>query len=137
MPRGDHRLSIRCADSACRETADYRLSTVAEYNRVRADNRKSPWKCPVHEDPDAYLRPGNEANARALTASRIPHRDPRTGEPIPGEYLSGLYWLEDGASSGPGIASGPGFRALARDWPEGTRLEITARILPPEESESS
>ena len=26
---------------------------------------------------------------------------------------------------------GPGFRAFAGDWPEGTRLEITARILPP------
>jgi len=42
-----------------------------------------------------------------------------------------MIWAAPGWNRGSDSVSGVGFMAFAGDWPEGTRLEITARILPP------
>lgn len=54
-----------------------------------------------------------------LTATRLPH--------LP-EHL---FWIASDEKSGSGLTFGPGFKAFAKDFPEGTRLVITARIEAP------
>jgi hypothetical protein len=136
MPRGDYRLTVSCSSgTGCRESAMYSYPTRAEY----ADGYKrhhGKWKCLRHDYPEKLLAGGNEAVSVVLTASRLPYHgknyDRETGTWTEGGWLDGLFWLEPGKTSGSGLTTGPGFRAFASDWPEGTRLEITARILPPE-----
>lgn len=136
MPRGRHRLSIRCAGQPCGETRDREFPTVAEYYQAVREQKADPWKCARHAKPDEWLRPGNEATAITLVARRVPHRvrDRSTPEGWRDDgYLPGLYWWAEGAERATsGYVSGPGFTALAREFPEGTRLVIEARILGPE-----
>lgn len=134
MPRGRHLLSIECADLSCKETRDRNLPTTAEYYQAIQDNRAAPWKCTRHAKPD--VRPGNEAAGVTLVARRVPRRVRDRSAPEGWRddgYLSGLYWWREGAErASSGRVSGPGFTADASEFPEGTRLKITARILPPE-----
>lgn len=136
MPRGRHRLSMRCAGPSCDETRDRELPTVAEYYQAVADNKADPWKCTRHARPDEWLRPGNETAGITLVARRVPSRVRDRSAPEGWRddgYLSGLFWWAEGAERATsGYLSGPGFTALADEFPEGTRLEVTARILPPE-----
>jgi hypothetical protein len=47
-------------------------------------------------------------------------------------WLDGLYWLEEGTErGGSGLLHGPGFIATATEFPEGTRLIVTAQIEMP------
>jgi hypothetical protein len=139
MPRGRHPLSIECADRSCKETCDRELPTTAEYYQALQDNRADPWKCTRHAKPDAWLRPGNEAAGVILVASRVPRRVRDRSAPEGWRddgYLPGLYWWPEGAErASSGRVSGPGFTADAGEFPEATRLEVTARILPPETKE--
>ena len=135
MPRGRHSLTVVCAESGCRETAWYEYPNLTEYRE--GVTRHKGWKCTRHENPERNLRPGNESAAVTLTAVRVPKRGYR-GEGIPGEFLNGLFWREEGRERGSsGYTFGPGFNAHASDFPEGTRLVITAQILPPEETDDA
>lgn len=136
MPRGNYRLTVGCSSGiGCRENTIFSYPTKAEY----ADGYKrhhGKWRCWRHAAPEEVLAPGNEARTAVLTATRLPSSyrpyDRATGTWGDVGWLDGLFWIAEGESSGSGLTSGPGFRAIASDWPEGTRLEITARILPPE-----
>lgn len=139
MPRGRHLLTLRCAGPSCGETSDRVLTTTGDYYQALQDNRADPWKCPRHARPDEHLRPGNEAVSMTLVASRVPCRVRDRSRPEGWRddgYLDGLYWWPQGAERATsGSVSGPGFLACAGDWPEGTRLEVTARILPAEKGD--
>lgn len=50
--------------------------------------------------------------------------------------LLGLFWVKESRlvennPSGNGFVWGPGFKAYAKDFPEGTRVTITAEVLVP------
>jgi hypothetical protein len=84
----------------------------------------------------ARLRPGNEAAGMILVARRVPRRVRDRSVPEGWRddgYLPGLFWWPEGAERAmSGRVSGPGFTADAAEFPEGTRLEVTARITQPE-----
>lgn len=95
---------------------------------------KNPWRCYRHSKPDEVLAADNLARSTVLVAGRV-RQSPTRRDPKPG-YIDGLYWLEGEVRRGGGLVSGPGFRAIANDFPPGTRLIVTARIELPE-SETS
>lgn len=122
MPRGDYRQTIRCAAPGCRETITYRHETRRDEAASIKSQRQSPWKCSRHLMPDEVLGPGREAITSVLTVT--PQPDARSWEPS-------AIWAAPGWPFRSGSIHGHGFQAFASDFPAGTRLEITARILPP------
>lgn len=118
--------TIRCAETGCTETSTYAYTSQREYDEIYTRQREHPWKCTRHNRPDEVLRPDNPETTAVLVASQILHGNPPRA-------LRGLYWLSgDPRSSGSGLSAGPGFKAHASDFPEGTRLVITARIEIPD-----
>ena len=128
MPRGNYRQVIGCADPACPEKVTYRHETRADEAASVKSQRECAWKCARHRWPDRTLGPGQEVIAAVMTVIPVP--DARAWEPS-------LIWESPGWPFQSDKISGPGFQAFAGDWPEGTRLEIRARILPPEEADPS
>lgn len=128
MARREYRSTFTCAEPGCKDTQFYIHDTRREQAGAYRRQAEKPFKCIRHAEPDKNLRPGNESRTTTLTAVRVPLRGK------PGEYLDGLYWCAEGAErAGSGFTFGPGFNAHASDFPEGTRLVVTAQILPPEE----
>lgn len=127
MPRGDYRLFVTCTEPECRESTTFGYTLKADY-REGYQRHHGKWKCVRHSSPGTVLAPGNEVLTAVLTAVRPVFTD-CNGNETP---LSKMSWRADGAGSSSGYVRGPGFQAFAGDWPEGTRLEVTARILPPE-----
>ena len=116
MPRREYRSAFTCADPECKDTQFLVHYTIRDQNAAYARQHKNPYRCTRHADPDKYLRPGNEHTRYVAVATRRP---------------SGLYWVPEGAATGSGYAFGPGFNAHASDFPEGTRLVVTAQIEMP------
>jgi hypothetical protein len=125
VPRGDYRQTIKCAEQPCPEKVTYHHQTRADEAASLKSQQESPWKCTRHSRPDEVLGRGRETLAGVMTVTFRP--EARSWEPS-------LIWTGPGFPFVSDEISGPGFRAFAGDWPEGTRLEITARILPPLET---
>lgn len=117
-----------CAEPGCREAQFYEYETRADEREAYQHQQRNPYKCTRHNRPDDVLRPDHTAITRILTASKI-----RYGKD--NNWLPGLYWISEGGSSGSGFAFGPGFKAHASDFPEGTRLVITAYVETPDQAE--
>jgi hypothetical protein len=112
-----------CAEPGCHETRFFIYTSQREYKEIYADQQRRPFRCSRHEHPEQVLRPDNPQRSTVLVAAR----SPRT---------SGLYWTPEGGRPGSGFCFGPGFKAHAVDFPEGTRLVIEARIEPPTDAGS-
>lgn len=121
---------VRCAEIGCHETTFYTYTSQREYADLTRDQQRRPYKCTRHRAPEEVLRPDNLERQHVLVASRVPFRSSRPGA---SEWLPGLFWLEEGKESGgSGFVFGPGFKAHASDFPEGTRLVVTARVELPD-----
>lgn len=116
-PKRTHRP--KCAHNGCGERAFFEFDRVADYERHVRTQRE--WRCTRHTQPDSVLAASNPERAVTLTASRVPSR---WGD----GYIDGLFWLEPEATSGSGFTYGPGFKAYANDFPEGTQLTVTATV---------
>ncbi|MGH3600761.1 MAG: hypothetical protein ACRDQH_10865, partial [Pseudonocardiaceae bacterium] len=126
MGRREYRHTIRCAEPGCKEASFRVYETRADERDGIADLKRHPYRCTRHDKPDEVLRPDNTAVQHVLVASRIKTtRWSPAGEES--GYLPGLFWLREGAErGGSGFTFGPGFNAHADDFPEGTRLVVTA-----------
>lgn len=120
---------FQCAEPGCREMSYREYDRSADRNADYARERKHPFKCIRHKRPDEHLNPDNLTTTSTLTAQKVPSRSRE------GEYLSGLFWKE-GDRSGSGFVYGPGFNAYASDFPEGTQLIVTTRIVLPAPTET-
>jgi len=118
MTRRERLNVIRCNQPDCRETTAYAYTTNKEYAEIRANQQRRPWKCSRHREPDRVLRVDNTTTTAAVTVARSKYGN--------------SYWAAEGATTGSGIESGPGFIAHASDFPEGARLVVTARIEIPD-----
>lgn len=127
MPRGDYRQTIHCAERPCPEKIIYHHETRRDEAASVKDQQARPWKCSRHSKPAEVLGTGQETLTSVMTA--VPR-------PNAARWESVLIWAGPGWPFLSDNVHGPGFRAFAGDWPEGTRLEITARILPPAETEA-
>lgn len=150
MSRRERTTTIVCAEKPCREVTFYTYSPLREYDEIEAAQAKRPWRCTRHASPDEVLRPDSLSTTVVLVASKVrslgferekagddavvarigPHGTALARKP--GEFLPGLFWLPEGGAHGSGFTHGPGFKAHANDFPEGTRLTVTTRIDMPE-----
>lgn len=107
---------FRCAEDGCTEAAFYTYTSNADYARLHREQRDRPWQCSRHRNPEQLLTPANTTRSVVLTAEKS-KRFPD---------LTTLFWrVGDAADVGSGYTFGPGFKAHADDFPEGTRLVIT------------
>lgn len=107
-------LVKNCAHEGCRETARYRYGSLREMKESWELGKE--WRCSRHSAPDEVLSPQNLAQSLVLTATKV-------------DRLDGMFWFRDGAKTGNGFTYGPGFKAWASDFPEGTQIRITAEII--------
>lgn len=119
-------VTLRCPAEGCIETAFRTVSTLADRQQVTADQKRRPWKCSRHRNPEQLLTPTNLERTHVLIADRS-KRFPNLKD--------NLFWREGSADDvGSGYVFGPGFSAHADDFPEGARIVITARVELPEEN---
>lgn len=113
MARGRRRsMTASCHTDGCKESTFFEYSNSAEY--VSAARSAEAWKCLRHKDTTAVLRPDN----------------PRVAyEAIVMAETYGLFW-SDNSKPVNGLLHGPGFYAFAADFPVGTKLRVTAEIVP-------
>jgi hypothetical protein len=125
MARRGGTRSIQCAEDGCTEYAHYSYTSNADYGRLMQEQRRRPFMCSRHRNPEQVLTPTNRERTVTLTAARS-KRYPNLGDQ--------LFWLEPGHDDvGSGYMFGPGFSAHANDFPEGTRIVI--RVTVEEDSE--
>jgi hypothetical protein len=128
VPRGDYRQTVYCAGQPCPEKITYHHLTRADEAASVRDQQKHPWKCSRHLMPETVLSPDREVIASTVTV--VPRPDARSWE-------TPRIWQGPDLHSTLNDVSGLGWQAFAGDWPEGTRLEVTARILPPLDVEAA
>lgn len=118
MSRRERLATFRCAEG-CSNHITYGYTSQREYAEIAQRQARSPWKCARHERPDEVLRPDNKRVVGVLIATRKDH---------------GQFWIPEGGTTGSGLTSGPGFKAHADDFPEGTRLVVTAEVRTPDDA---
>lgn len=110
----------RCHHAGCPESTFLRYESRKEVREGYA--YRSKWMCSRHTKPESVLTPENPS---------ISVKIEKVNKKVmsePGKVL-GMFW--DGSN---GFASGTGFKAWAKDFPEGAILTITctATVIIPE-----
>ena len=111
MARREYKLQKRCAHEGCAEIGRWSYETAQDL--ASSYEQRNVYRCVRHTDPGSVLGGENQAIEKVLTSRAS-------------DKASGMYW-----DSGSGLAHGPGFKAWAADFPEGTRLIVTVRIETP------
>lgn len=120
---GNVRVICPGDDGRCTEVAFYGVSTLADRKQLATDQKRRPWKCSRHRNPEQLLTPANTEVSHVLIADRSKRFPDLTDK---------LFWREESADDvGSGYTFGPGFSAHADDFPEGTRIVITVRAEMP------
>ncbi|GAB2331769.1 hypothetical protein AB0N20_27445 [Streptomyces griseoincarnatus] len=119
-------LTRRCSGPGpCTETSTVEYTARRELEHVPQD-----WQCPRHAAPDEWMTPGNRETTAVLELQPRYLKPARPGgEP----RLLGHFWGPPGGPASHGSVSGPGFRALADNFPPGTRLTVTATVTLPDD----
>lgn len=117
--------TIRCAETGCTETNTYAYTSQREYGEIYTRQRDKPWKCTRHNKPDEVLRLDNPEITAIFTADKLLYGNPPT-------LLPSLYWRSESGVANSSLMSGPGFKAHTSDFPEGTRVIVTARVEIPD-----
>jgi hypothetical protein len=102
---------VTCAEPLCKESANYGYETRADEKSGREWQKKHPFRCARHSMPEKVLSLSNLHRETVLVAQK----GARCGDK--------LFW--NGTN---GFAHGDGYKAFADDFPEGTKLIVTARI---------
>lgn len=121
MPRREHLSNWPCGEPSCKERGLYRYDTKRELQEAAARYAKEPWRCSRHTQADEVLTFAQPRREVTMVASKV-------------GSLPGLFWREDGGKgrAGSGFRFGPGFKAWATDFPEGTQLIVTAEVVLPD-----
>lgn len=107
----------KCAHEGCKEVGWFRFDTRREYTEWYKRRGNKPWLCVRHTRPDDVLSAENLKRETVLISEKSKNYP----------HLPDLFW---GGSSV--FCYGDGFKAYARDFPEGTKLKITAEIILPD-----
>lgn len=107
---------FQCGHDGCGEAQTYESTTRADQADQYRRYGNGKWRCVRHIRPDEVLSLTNRTRTDETVSER---RFSDSGRDI------GLYFGHFGS------VSGPGFKAFARDFPEGTILRVTAEIIPP------
>lgn len=139
MGRREYHGNWPCGEAGCRERARFVYDLQRDYAEAGRRYAKDPWRCTRHTDPESVLGLDRLSIQATATASRVKFSgyEAALARYVPGgwgsppkEYLDGLFWVGAGMSSG--FTFGPGFKAFADDFPEGTKLVITVEAVLPD-----
>lgn len=112
MSRREWPLTVQCGHDGCSESANYRYQTkrdlMESFELKNYSNGR--WRCVRHSRPDEVLSAENPETTCELTVEQKPG----------GRYFGNF-----------GFVHGPGFKAFAKDFPEGTKIVVTATLIPP------
>lgn len=111
-PYGVFRAS--CGNPGCSEFARYEADNRKHYIDLSTRYGNGRWLCTRHSRPNEVLSADNPKTVQELTALGS---------------NGTLYWWKETAGSG--FSCGPGFKAFAKDFPEGTILRVTAEVIFP------
>lgn len=113
---------VKCVDQGCQEHGLFEFDSARERDEAILRWQERPWRCVRHTNPEENLSPNNPIRTVVLTA----RRDPGLSRPL-------LFWTREDGTQTSGFRFGPGFfKADADDFPEGTRLTVSASVvLPP------
>jgi hypothetical protein len=115
MPKRKYRLRFPCQHPGCDQTAHCEAETRDEEKKIR-QRYENKWTCVRHSNPEELLSASNTKTRFEAVAAR--------SEKYPD--LKEMYF------GGSGFLLGPGFKVYPKDFPEGTKLIVTAEIvLPP------
>lgn len=104
-----------CIEDGCSEISIFECENQRERKEI-CEHNQGKWKCLKHSDPGEWLSVDNMKTEEILVAGK--------SKKFPG--LEGLFWSE-----GSGFVYGSGYRAQADEFPEGTKLIVTAEIVLP------
>lgn len=123
--KNKHNRSIKCSHEGCKEFGYFTFDSYKElsnhYSRVKE------WKCIRHTNPDSVLSIVNLSTSETLITKELLSSS--------SDNSLGLFWQKE-INSGTnkcesGFQHGNGYKAYANDFPEGTKLIITAKIILP------
>jgi hypothetical protein len=110
-------LRVQCGHPGCAEFRHIECVTRADYNEMDKRYSGGKWRCTRHMDLGQVLSIESPKRMVEMTSTRAISE--HTGSSI------GLFWNRQG------FVSGPGFKAWANDFPEGTILRVTAEVILP------
>lgn len=118
MARREYYYSPPCEHEGCRERASYVCATRREQQEaMQSVKRRGGWRCVRHTAPDEVLSAENPYRETVLVSY---------------EESYGRFFRREGQEKGgSGFQHGPGFKIYADDFPAGTRLIVTARVVTP------
>jgi hypothetical protein len=118
MTRRGGTLQLRCSVDGCTERPHLvAYDTLREAKEIREYYAKRPYKCSRHTRPDEVLSAGSPATVCVMVARKRPGCGDK------------LFWVDEADERGAnGVSFGPGFKAWANDFAEGTRLVVSAMI---------
>lgn len=126
MSRARGTRLVYCDAEGCRESTLYQVPAIKQEARDLWEQRYRDWKCTRHANPDRLLSHDNPTRQVVLVATEkvdVDHKGVST--PL------GLHWVREGKTSGSGFNFSDAHIAYAGDFPEGTRLVITAHVETP------
>ena len=115
MARRRRTVTTKCAHDGCNEWAHFEADNAKDEERIRR-SEVGKWKCVRHYAANEVLSKDNRTTTVRLVAGK--------SKKYP--ELKDLFW-----GDGSGFTHGDGYKAFAKDFPEGTVLEVTARIILP------
>lgn len=118
MARRGYDTSVKCTAEGCTERDRYHFDTRADMARHFEREPQHTHKCIRHSRPDDVLSASNRVRVDVMTNFETDH---------------GKFWGYERPFSG--FASGPGFRAFAKDFPPGTRIRVTTELLLPDDEQ--
>ena len=104
---------VQCCHVDCKREGSFQYDTQRDMLRIHRE-QGGRWQCDEHSGLGHRLLP-----TRMEIVTRLENK---RSKDHPG--LDHLFW---GGSNG--YAHGPGFEARSKDWPAGTVLEVTARVI--------
>ena len=113
-------VNVKCGHSGCSKYGHYGADNNKDRTRIHKKYGNGKYRCCRHTSPDKVLGVNNLKRQVTFVADKS-KKYPKLPE---------LFW-----DDGNGFTHGPGFMAYANDFPEGTKLIITAEIVLPEGAE--
>lgn len=110
----------RCTHPGCHETAFWEFDTRKD--AAKHHPRRQNWKCTRHTHPEEVLSSDNLTRTVTLTST-----------PSDSKFLDPAkdrFW-HDGQRLASAFSHSAAHKAYATDFPEGTKLVITAQIILP------
>lgn len=127
--RVEGELKMRCTHPRCHSETIRFYTSEARLREVQVE--RESWRCSDHDGSRVRLTPEVTEASSVLVLSHMVSPSVRNGRymTLAGE---GDYWGIPGGRATMGRVSGEGWFALAEDFPPGTRLEMTVRVVVPD-----